>query len=538
MIDIGTLNYQWSQSLIGGLAAAGVRHAVISPGSRSTPLALAALREPGLQCHMVIDERCAAFFALGIAKASNHPALVIATSGSAPANWLPAVIEASESGVPIILLSADRPPELHGCGANQTIEQRQLFAGHLRGYHEVGVPYPDFESNALLALAARAAEQARWPDSGPVHLNQAFREPLLPEIETIRPNIPALNIGRPMLMPVPGDIAALRAAISGRPGTIVCGALPYQPELAEAIAQLAEQLQCPVLAEPLSNLRFGAHDRHRMVVRYEDWLGDDAFVDAHPGEWMLRLGATPVTRKLQAFTARPRAVTAWIDPRPIWRDPAHVLTHLLRADPLAACRGLLDAAPCACPAEWFEVFAKAEAYAATQRAANASPLSALIAALQPGTALFVGNSLVIRQLDAQSGTDAKALQIYGNRGASGIDGNVSTALGIAAESGAVVAIVGDLTLQHDLGGLALAQGRNAVIVAVNNRGGGIFEYLPQRTLPEFERGWKTPQDIDFSHAAATFGLAYHHTRTPETLATTVAHAQMAGGPHLVELEMA
>ena len=251
MIDTGTLNFQWSQTLIAGLVAAGVRHAVISPGSRSTPLALAAFREAGLQCHVVIDERSAAFFALGIAKASHKPALLVATSGSAPANWLPAVIEASESGIPMILLSADRPPELHGCGANQTIDQQQLFAGFLRGRHELGVPYADYEVGALVALAAHSVEQSCWPPPGPVHLNQAFREPLVPSAPTRRPEVSPVEISCPQLLPAAGAVAAFCAAISGRPGAIVCGALPSQPELATAIAELAEQLRCPVLSEPL-----------------------------------------------------------------------------------------------------------------------------------------------------------------------------------------------------------------------------------------------------------------------------------------------
>ncbi|HSG21574.1 MAG TPA: thiamine pyrophosphate-binding protein, partial [Azonexus sp.] len=171
MTDPGTLNFLWSQAMLAGFGAAGITHAVISPGSRSTPLALAMLRQPGLQCDVAVDERSAAFFALGIAKASRRPILVLATSGTAPANWLPAVIEASQAGVPLILISADRPPEQQGCGSNQTISQIQLFGTHVRASHALGTPEAGFDPAYLHRLAARVCEQANWPLPGPVHIN-------------------------------------------------------------------------------------------------------------------------------------------------------------------------------------------------------------------------------------------------------------------------------------------------------------------------------------------------------------------------------
>ncbi|MDR2837207.1 MAG: 2-succinyl-5-enolpyruvyl-6-hydroxy-3-cyclohexene-1-carboxylic-acid synthase, partial [Azonexus sp.] len=180
MTDTGTLNFLWSQRLVAGFVAAGVGQAVISPGARSTPLALALLRQPQMTCEMVIDERCAAFFALGLAKATRQPVLLLATSGSAPANWLPAIIEASQTGAPLLLLTADRPPELHDCGANQTIDQTALFGPHVRARHLLATPHENFSPARLYALAAQASAEARGPLPGPVHLNQPFREPLTP----------------------------------------------------------------------------------------------------------------------------------------------------------------------------------------------------------------------------------------------------------------------------------------------------------------------------------------------------------------------
>ncbi|WP_309267880.1 2-succinyl-5-enolpyruvyl-6-hydroxy-3-cyclohexene-1-carboxylic-acid synthase [Azonexus sp.] len=521
------MNFLWSQHLVAGFVAAGVRHAVISPGSRSTPLALALLRQPQIASEMVIDERCAAFFALGIAKATRAPVLLLATSGSAPANWLPAVVEASQAGVPLLLVSADRPAELHGCGANQTIDQLALFGPHVRARHALDTPHDGFVPAWLYALAAQACAQARGPLPGPVHLNQPFREPLIPTGDCPPVEIPpSLRVTPPGGPPDEAAVRELARRIAGRPGAIVCGELPANPGFAEALTALAAQLDCPVLAEPLSGLRFGQHDRSRLCVRYSDWLPA-----APTGEWLLRFGAFPVTKTLQHFVARPRAVHALVDPWLRWNDPTHRLTDLLHADPAAFCRALLAEWPAPAEPAWRVALAEREMAAGVL----GGPIAALIAALPEGTPLFVGNSLAVRDLDRASGCADKHLSIHANRGVSGIDGNLSTALGIAAVAGRVVALVGDLTCQHDIGGLALAAGRDAVIVVINNGGGGIFELLPQRALPEFERGWKTPQNIDFGHAAQAFGLAFHRADSPDALRVALAHAFEAGGPHLIEL---
>lgn len=535
MIDTGTLNFQWSQAMIAGFSAAGATHAVISPGSRSTPLALAMLRQTGLACQVAVDERSAAFFALGIAKATRRPVLLLATSGTAPANWLPAVIEASQSGIPLILISADRPPELQACGANQTIDQIGLFGAHVRASHNPGAPVEDFDHAYLHSLAARICEQASWPHPGPVHVNQQFREPLLPAGTTM-PAIPAKGIfvSEPLALPAPADVKALAAAIGGRRGIIVCGEVAAENGFAEALTALAARLDCPILAEPLSNLRFGPHDRSHLCVRYNAWLGDEQAREATKPEWLLRFGSFPVTRHLQTLLDGVTTVHALVEPRPRWTDPQHKLTHVFRAGPLAFCQALLDAAPIPAPARWHAGFVTLEAEAGQEASGH---VAVLIDELPPGTPLFVGNSLAIRQMDSHSGSSDKPLLFFGNRGASGIDGNISTALGIAAILGRVVAVIGDLTSQHDLGGLALAQGRDAVIVAVNNRGGGIFDHLPQAALPEFEQAWRTPQQISFEHAALSFGLGYALAADDTSFRNALRQALDAGGPRLIELRL-
>lgn len=560
-MDIGTLNFLSAQALVAGLCAAGVRDAVISPGSRSTPLTLALLRNPDIRCTLAVDERSAAFFALGLGKASRRPALVVATSGTAPANWLPAVIEASQAEVPLLLLSADRPPEIQGWGANQTVRQTGLFADYVRARHALPAPQlapgQAFVPDGLWRLAARAVEESCWPQAGPVHLNLPFHEPLIPADEVPLPAQPtALTCARMPPLPPPEAVARLAARLSGRPGAIVCGELPAssaadKKALFAALTALSARLGCPLLLEPLSGLRFGHHWRAPLptsaacCVGYARWLNQPAVqaeLAASPPEWLLRIGPWPVTRALQNFAAS-AGWQALIDPAPTWRDPQQRLDLLLHAAPLATCEALLQHPLQAAPAAWGARFASWEA-AASQHAEEAAStasgplaatrIAAVLAGLPDDTACFIGNSLAIREIDSHSGHGPQALDFFSNRGASGIDGNISTAAGIAATRGRALALLGDLSTQHDLGGLALAQGRNLVIVTVNNGGGGIFDYLPQATLPEFVTGWRTPQQIDFAAAAATFGLAYRHVPEPTALQAAIREAFASGGPHLLE----
>lgn len=536
MTDIGTLNYRWSQAMVAGFVAAGVSRAVISPGSRSTPLALAMLRQSALVCDVAVDERSAAFFALGMAKASHHPVLLLATSGTAPANWLPAVIEASQSGIPLILISADRPPELQGCGANQTIDQINLFGCHVRASHALGTPDAAFDPAYLHRLAARACEQATWPHPGPIHINQPFREPLLPLVDTPLGDLPTrVRIHPPTQAPSAEAIKELSKTISGRPGLIVCGQLDNSPEFASAVTQLADKLNCPILAEPLSNLRYGNHSQAQICRRYNRWLADPAFITKHRPAWILRFGAYPVTRHLQALLTTVDGPHALVDPWPRWSDPAQRLTHLLRADPATVCSALLAQNIQTAANAWSAAYKEIDQQ--TDNDPTALHIPALLTELPDNCPLFVGNSLAIRQLDSNSDSGKKRLYFYGNRGASGIDGNISTTAGIAAIHGRAVALLGDLTCQHDLGSLSLLHGRDVVIVAVNNAGGGIFDYLPQAALPEFQTGWRTPQHINFKHAALTFGINHAAADNLETFRSAIRQALAQGGAHLVELKI-
>lgn len=545
----GADNLLWAAHLVDALVAAGVTRVVISPGSRSTPLALAWLRHPAARSFVQVDERSAAFFALGLARGSGEPAALVSTSGSAPTHWWPAVIEADRSATPLLLLSADRPPELQDCGANQTVDQVKLFGATVRAFHQAGdVDCAPERLRWLRWLAQRAADQARFPLPGPVHLNVAFREPLLPEGPA--PALPqaakpVLRVSHGILAPDPRAVEELAAQISGRPGLIICGPLSGSAGFAAAVTELARALDAPVFADPLSGLRFGPHERSRVLARYDAFLRRPA--DGLPvPEWVLRFGAAPVSKALNQWLGRLDVAQVLVAGHGRWLDPFHRATRVLHADPAAACDALAAQGLEPAPAEWFAALEARERHAA--RAAEAGPageplyeaevFSALLEALPEGTRLFAGNSMVIRDLDSFSGTSPRALEILGSRGASGIDGNVSTVLGLAAAGGAPVAgVIGDLALVHDLGGLHAARDLDVLLVVLNNGGGGIFGYLPQAGLPEFERGWLTPANLDIGRAAALFGLEWRRAATAGELDSALAALLPAGGVRVLEVAL-
>jgi 2-succinyl-5-enolpyruvyl-6-hydroxy-3-cyclohexene-1-carboxylate synthase len=541
MTETARDNVLWAWTLIDALAASGVVHAVISPGSRSTPLALACLRHPGVETSIQVDERSAAFFALGLAKARHQPVVLVCTSGSAPAHWYPAVIEADMGGTPLILLSADRPPELRGCGANQATDQSNLFGSHVRAFHEL--PCADGDPDMLRwlrALAAQVADQSRWPLAGPVHVNVPLREPLLPDGPwPALQAAPVAAVSYPVMNLSPDAALSLASELAGGRGLIVCGAGVFDPEFPAALADLAHKLGCPVLADPLANLRFGAQRNNTLLSRYDAFLRGAA---APRPEWVLRFGAMPVSKSLQRFLDGLADVPQLlVDCGGRWPDPLHRASRLLRADPAALCRQLSELVERAASPSWLVAFEAAE-HRAAQLAEREPPPEAdvvrmLIELLPDGATLFCGNSMSIRDLDAYSGCGDKALRFVGNRGASGIDGNVSTALGLAAAGAApLVALLGDLALYHDMNGLAAARGLDVVFVVLNNGGGGIFEYLPQAGLEEFERGWLTPLELDFSHAAALYGLSYVKVDHGAGFSVALA-AALEGGAHLIEVRI-
>lgn len=526
--DPGAVAYQRAVALLDGLAATGARHVVVSPGSRSTPLALAAARCQALHLHVVPDERSAAFYALGIARGTGLPAILVATSGSAPAHWLPAAIEACEDEQPLLLLSADRPAELLHCGANQATEQGNLFAAHARAVFALPA---DAAADHARDVGHRAGAACLWPRRGPVHVNVAFREPLVPADDSAcgawSPGDRSVHLPA-RTTPDLGAVAATAARLGGRRGAILAGRLSPGDPTAEAVINLALALDCAVLADPLSGLRAGSPAAARVICAGDAFLRD---VAAPTPDWLVRVGQPPVSRHVEAWAARcPETILLAATPQ--WADPLRRAGTVLLGDPVAALAMLAAAVSRAGlrAAPWDALdHCEAAARAALARLdalpAEAGVVGAIAAAAPAGTPVFVANSLVVRDFDSFLFRRPAALHLYANRGVSGIDGNLSTAAGIvAATAQPGIAVVGDLALFHDLNALSLCAGLPLVVVVVNNGGGAIFRQLPQAGLPEFERLWLTPPELSMERAAALFGLEYARCDTPEAIEAGIGRA--------------
>ncbi|MGB5622921.1 MAG: 2-succinyl-5-enolpyruvyl-6-hydroxy-3-cyclohexene-1-carboxylic-acid synthase [Gammaproteobacteria bacterium] len=544
----GDLNLAWADALLAGMASAGVRHAVISPGSRSTLLTLAAHRHHEISVTVIPDERSAAFFAMGLGRQSGRPAVVIGTSGSAPANWLPAAVEAAADAVPLILISADRPPGLHGVGANQTIEQRGLFSSHVRAHFDLPAPATvDKEMDLPRSLGVHAAHRAVWPEPGPVHVNAAFREPLVPSAEalTLPPQSePPARLRPPLLTPDPDMLDQFAADIAGKNVLIVAGRMRPDPTFAAAVAGLAAQLDCPILADPLSGLRWGPHDRNRVCVGYDLLLRDAHEAQRLAPDAVLQFGGTPTSASLQRFLDQPGRQHWLVAPFGPWADPGRRARQRIYADPARVAIDLGARLAPADDSDWMSRWKKADRRIAglcddpALVPAERDLVAALETVLPQASSLFIGNSMAIRAFDTFARGRSSALMAFGNRGASGIDGNVSTALGIAASaSGPTTALIGDLTLYHDMNGLLAARDRDITFVVIDNGGGGIFDLLPQRRLPDFGRMWLTPTGLELSRVAALYGLRHRACGSGPELHRHLAEACAASGPDLIEVRI-
>ncbi len=564
-LESGAANLDLASALVDQLAASGVHHAVICPGSRSTPIAVALASHPEIRTWVLIDERAAAYFALGMARQLGAPVAILSTSGTAAANFLPAVVEADLSRIPLLVLTADRPPELRDWGAAQTIDQIQLFGSHVKWFVDMPVPVAD---DALLrharATAARAVQTARSDPAGPIHLNLPFREPLLPAdllpsrptralSESARYNGHAA-LGNPsQLVPTAAALDEIASQIAREPrGIIICG--PGEaPGLAAAAVTLSEASGYPILADPLSGVRFGPHERRGVIDAYDPFLRDQETAESLQPDFVIRVGALPTSKPLQQFLlARPNRVQVVIDAGTP-RDPAHLATSYIIADAaitLANLAGSVANLGGSADRGWLD------AWKAVDRATGAAIESALaceeapfegravaeVAALLPEDAtLVVGNSMPIRDVDAFVRGDRRRLRIVGNRGANGIDGVVSTALGAAAVAdGPVVLIVGDLSFFHDLNGMFAAAkfGLHATVVVLNNDGGGIFSFLPQAEQLDtttFEALFGTPTGLDVAAAARLFGASHVRPGAWDAFRRELCRAIRGPGLSVVEL---
>jgi 2-succinyl-5-enolpyruvyl-6-hydroxy-3-cyclohexene-1-carboxylate synthase len=509
------------QVLVDELRRCGMRHAVTSPGSRNAPIALTLAGAPGIEAVSVIDERSAGFVALGMAKASGRPVAVTCTSGTAAANLHPAVIEAWEARVPLIVLTADRPPELREVGAGQAIDQIKLYGSSVKWFVEVGTHPPGRETAIHhRSLGCRAYWTAVTGRPGPVHLNVPLREPLAPEPEDLHaPDWEGRADGRPWTelrehasAPHADDVHALAERMASAPhGVIVCG--PCSERISEPAARLADVTGWPLLAEPTSGVRCGDHDRSHVVAHYDVLLRAESFTSAHPAELVLRVGDTPTSKPLRAWVAEHPQVL--IDPHATWHDPTRRAELILASaaaptlDALASAIEMRSAQP---DSDWLAAWRSADELVPAELAEAPDDFEPkLIAALEqelPDEALlWVSSSMPIRDVEAYFPQSDKRLRMLANRGANGIDGVVSSALGAAIASGLPTwVLIGEIALQHDAGGL-LAAGRAGVqleIVCIDNGGGSIFDFLPVAEHADeatYEQHIATPTTTDLESLA-------------------------------------
>jgi 2-succinyl-5-enolpyruvyl-6-hydroxy-3-cyclohexene-1-carboxylate synthase len=531
------------RAFVDELARCGLREACTSPGSRSTPLVLSLVREPRLRATSHIDERCGAFFALGLAKASGLPVALACTSGTAAANYAPAVIEAHEARVALIVLTADRPPELRDAGAGQTIDQIKLYGGAAKWFKEVDdQPATPERIRWLRGLACRAFWTALEGRPGPVHLNFSLREPLvlgepLPRSE---PGGGGRPDGRPWVRrsapPAAADPTALEelaGELERRPrALIVAGRAERDPELGRVLAGFAERARLPLLAEPTSGARRG----RCAVAHYDALLRDPEWGAARVPELVLRIGDLPTSKPLRQWLHGLTADTLQIalDPENAWQDPAGAVAISMPAAPRRLLEALAERPPAPHADDWLERWTVPDRAATSAIEAQLGELSeprvaAELGARLPGDAtLVVGSSMPVRDVETFFPVRPDPPRVLANRGANGIDGTVSTAFGVAAAGGGpTVLLIGDVALAHDLGGLLAARRLDLplAIVLLHNDGGGIFDFLPVAAEgDDFERHVATPHGLDFAHAAALYGLAHEPVSTAEQLDAAVSRA--------------
>ncbi len=559
----GDLNLRVAAELWKGLVAEGVRLACVCPGSRSTPLAVAAHLEPGIDVHVHLDERSAGFFALGAAKAGAGPVALVCTSGTAAANFLPAVVEASLACVPLIVLTADRPPELRDAGAAQTIDQVRLFGSHVRWFHETPAPGPDGPDGAQVrAVAERAVRTALRGRPGPVHWNLPFREPLAPTaaaLEATRPGAiaPKREAVAESAPPREADVDALLLELrAARRGLIVAGPQRgvLDRGLADAVAVLARVSGFPVWAELPSQLRFGGSSSACLGAG-EALLRCEGFAAARVPDVVLRVGGPTTSKALPAWLARhPSARVVQVGVESGFDDPELRTDRAFDAEAAPLLRAVAErwaAEPDAAEGEpgWGETWQRADETA--QRAlrtaregsrASGEIVAAAFAEAPEGSLVYLANSLSIRLAELHAGCGATELGVLANRGANGIDGLVSSALGASQVTGPVLLICGDLAFLHDLGGLAAARrlGGRVVVLVLDDGGGGIFDHLPIAELGDrvgFDALFRTPQEQDLGAITRAVGLGFREVADRDELAAALRAAREDAEPSVVEVRL-
>jgi 2-succinyl-5-enolpyruvyl-6-hydroxy-3-cyclohexene-1-carboxylate synthase len=546
-------------AFVSELARCGVRHVCICPGSRSTALAIKLAQQPGIKVWMHLDERSAAYFGLGLGAALREPVALLATSGTAAANFLPAIVEAFLSRVPLVVLTADRPHELRDVGAPQTIDQLRLYGGHVKWFFDLPEPEATPEHIRLVrTLAARAVSSALHAPAGPVHLNWPFREPLVPRTSEREEQAaarferaggrPYVEVRSGRLAPAPEVVERLGLDLASiRRGVIVCGPQD-DPDLPAAVARLADRLGYPILADPLSGVRCGPHDRSLVIDAYDAFLRDPLTVERLEPSVVVRFGAMPTSKPVLLYLQRHADARQIVVGPGGWREPTGLATDMLHVDPLLLCESLLAVLPEQKEAGWRESWCALNAatrYAierhlgASDELSEVRVFSELGRLLPDGAVIYAGNSMPVRDLDTFLPASERRVRCMSNRGANGIDGVVSSALGASAAGiGPVVLVIGDISLYHDMNGLLAARQHalDLLVVLVNNDGGGIFSFLPQADeSPDFEMLFGTPHGLDFRPFVEGYGGSFTRVSDWSSFEQAVSDGLARVGLNVVEV---
>jgi 2-succinyl-5-enolpyruvyl-6-hydroxy-3-cyclohexene-1-carboxylate synthase len=575
--DFSNPTYVYTAAFVDELQRTGLHNVVICPGSRSTPLAMVLAAQTNIHTWMHIDERSAAFFALGMAKRLDQPVALVCTSGTAAANFLPAIVEAHLTHVPLLVLTADRPHELRDNGAPQAIDQNRLYGTHVKWFVDLALPEAN---NAALryirTIANRAVALTHALPAGPVHLNMPFREPLVPAAQLDQPlpppsqRDPVAWYGRPDDEPyvlisevIPTDAAlpfphytSLMELLKSTPQGLIIAGPNDNPDIALSVLIMNSRLGYPVLADPLSQVRSNGFDNDLVISSYDAFLRVDSFVERTKPELILRFGAMPTSKQLLLYLKRysscPHIV---IDGNAGWDEPTQLASEVIHIPPFALCQSLFESLPDMHLQQkqirkWAQMWQQADT--TTQQALQSAVqdfealfegriFTELASIVPEGTTLYVGNSMPVRDMDTFFWQSDQKIRVMGNRGASGIDGMISSALGAstaADKEGPTVLVIGDLSFYHDLNGLLAARLHHLdlTIVLVNNDGGGIFSFLPQASYPEhFEQLFGTPTGLDFAPVVQMYGGTFQRIANWGEFRSAMDRSVTTGGLHVIEV---
>ncbi|MFC3884715.1 2-succinyl-5-enolpyruvyl-6-hydroxy-3-cyclohexene-1-carboxylic-acid synthase [Bacillus songklensis] len=540
------------------LANVKVKDVVISPGSRSTPLAILMAEHPDIHVHLNIDERSAGFFALGIAKAKKRPVALVCTSGTAAANYYPAIVEAYQSRVPLVVITADRPHELRDVGAPQAINQIHLYGQYAKWFVELAVPENTADMiRYIRTAAARAVGTSMTAPAGPVHLNFPLREPLVPNLSQeglwstgrrSKSKHTEVRSGEFVCSSAVLEEVAMRVQRYER-GIIVCGDHDDE-EFASTVVKLAEKLNYPILADPLSQLRSGKHSKERVVTAYDTFLKNEQLVPGLKPDIVIRFGAMPVSKPLLLFLKQhePKEMIV-VDGGGGWREPTLSATDMIHCEEKHFCRELcrLTGESIRSSTDWLNkwMLVNEKTTEWLQKLMDEEVISEgkvvteLASLLPDPSTLFVGNSMPIRDVDTFFYANDKSIRILANRGANGIDGVVSSALGVSTNDAPTVLLIGDLSFYHDLNGLLAAKMNklNLTVILVNNDGGGIFSFLPQsKEEKHFESLFGTPIGIEFEKVVEMYSGRFQRVETWKEFRQAVRDSFAQKGLKVIEVK--